>query len=254
MQAILMVTIIRECWVPPNIQTKYHGGKILTWVLADWITGIDRSNFLVISTEEQVVTIQCSGELKFNGIYESMLEISSNDPMNPVLNIPVILEVTDGLDIILLKPEASTITVRGSNHRGAAVDEEYEVSDLEPGRHHVGVAIYDPHPIKDNSAYSLVLEEDLYEETYFKEAWHSLDHGTTTTSLDKSGNDSNGSVSFSVNEQATVITSMNGQIVHNETSGKLVCQIDLSTFQKGVYFITIKSRDFVISEKIIKLK
>ncbi len=30
-------------------------------------------------------------------------------------------------------------------------------------------------------------------------------------------------------------------------------QIDLSTFQKGVYFITIRSKDFATTRKIIKL-
>ena len=380
---------------------------------ADWISEIDTSNFLVISKEEQLVTIQCSGELEFNGIYESILEITSNDPMNPVLNIPVILEVTDGLDvnfvneiepnnkeseaqklsgpspvgvkgsisvsdvgkitlqnddiedlfeftllsnhlkiylydmsadldIFLMKIEGNTITIRGSIHRGAAVDEEYEVADLEPGTYHVGVSVHDPYPIQNNSSYSLVLVGDIYyevdntapvitinspseghtydtslipfdwniEEANFKEAWYTLDNGATSTSIDKSGNtaielengeyhltlyavdnsenESNGSVSFSVNMQSTdislhkaqengidiypnpayelvtiqcnsgsnysvVITSMNGQILHDETSGKPVCQVDLSTFQKGVYFITIRSRDFVITEKIIKL-
>jgi hypothetical protein len=30
-------------------------------------------------------------------------------------------------------------------------------------------------------------------------------------------------------------------------------QLDLSSFQKGVYFITIRSKDFVTTRKIIKL-
>jgi hypothetical protein len=30
-------------------------------------------------------------------------------------------------------------------------------------------------------------------------------------------------------------------------------QIDLSSFQKGVYFITIRSKDFVTTRKVIKL-
>jgi len=32
-----------------------------------------------------------------------------------------------------------------------------------------------------------------------------------------------------------------------------VHQIDLSSFKKGVYFITIRSKEYVTTEKIIKL-
>jgi len=380
---------------------------------ADWITKIDTSNFLLISTEEQVITIQCSHEKRFNGIYESTLEITSNDPINPLVNIPVILEVNDGievnfiseiepndkqsdaqklsgpspagvkgtisvsdvgdisiqsddiedlfvftllsnhlkiylygisadLDLILMKIEGNTMTIRGSNHRGAAVDEEYEIADLEPGTYHVGVAIYDSYPIQDNSSYSLVLVGDIYtevdntapvitinspleghtyetnivplewdiEETYFKEAWYSLDNEATTTSIEKLGNtsielengdyqltlyavdnsenESNGSVSFSVNKQTTgislleaqddvikiypnpaydlvtiqynstseytvEITSVNGQLLQDKTSDKPTYQINISSFQKGIYYITVRSKDFIITEKIIKL-
>jgi len=382
---------------------------------ADWISEIDTSNFLVISSEEQLVSIQCSYELTFNGVYESTLEISSNDPVNPVLNVHLILEVTDGLDvnfveeiepndkeseaqklsgpspvgvkgsisvsddgdiditwqsddiedlyvftllsnhlkiylydisadldIILMKIDGNKITIRGSNHRGAAVDEEYEVSDLEPGTYHVGVSIHDPYPIQNNSSYSLVLVGDIYyevdstapvitinspveghtyetsiiplewdiEETYFKEAWYSFDNEVNTTSIDKSGNttielengeyqltlyavdnsenESNGSVHFSVNTKSTgialhnaqddeiiiypnpafdlvtiqcnspgkysvEITSMNGQVLYDETSDRPVYQINVSSFQKGIYYITVRSQDFITTEKIIKL-
>jgi hypothetical protein len=49
------------------------------------------------------------------------------------------------------------------------------------------------------------------------------------------------------------ITSLNGQqILIGEMEGTSH-QIDLSSFQKGVYFITIRSKDFVTTRKIIKL-
>jgi len=49
------------------------------------------------------------------------------------------------------------------------------------------------------------------------------------------------------------ITSLNGQqIIIGEMEGTLH-QIDLSTVQKGVYLITVSSRYFVYTEKIIKL-
>ena len=52
---------------------------------------------------------------------------------------------------------------------------------------------------------------------------------------------------------SVMINSMNGQVLYDETSSKLVHKIDLSSFQKGVYYITIRSKDFVTTKKIIKL-
>ncbi|KPK79461.1 MAG: hypothetical protein AMS27_18010 [Bacteroides sp. SM23_62_1] len=49
------------------------------------------------------------------------------------------------------------------------------------------------------------------------------------------------------------ITSLNGQLLYNTKTEDHTFQIDLSSFQKGIYFITVRSRDYVITEKIIKL-
>jgi len=49
------------------------------------------------------------------------------------------------------------------------------------------------------------------------------------------------------------ITSLNGQLMYNSEMVGTSHQIDLSSFQKGIYFITIRSMDFVTTEKIIKL-
>ena len=49
------------------------------------------------------------------------------------------------------------------------------------------------------------------------------------------------------------ITSINGQSVYNGIMEGPTHQIDLSSFQKGLYFITVRSRDYVRTEKIIKL-
>jgi predicted GH43/DUF377 family glycosyl hydrolase len=48
------------------------------------------------------------------------------------------------------------------------------------------------------------------------------------------------------------ITSLNGQLLYSTLIEGPTHQIDLSTFQRGLYFITIRSRDFVKTEKIIK--
>ena len=46
---------------------------------------------------------------------------------------------------------------------------------------------------------------------------------------------------------------LNGQKVFSDYLDGTKYQIDLSSFQKGVYFITIRSKDFVTTRKIIKL-
>ncbi len=50
------------------------------------------------------------------------------------------------------------------------------------------------------------------------------------------------------------ITLLNGQLIYSDIiKGPTIHQIDLSSFQKGLYLITIRSRDYVRMEKIIKL-
>ena len=49
------------------------------------------------------------------------------------------------------------------------------------------------------------------------------------------------------------INSLNGQLIYSTKMEGTTHQLDLSSFQKGVYFITIRSKDFVTTEKIIKL-
>jgi len=49
------------------------------------------------------------------------------------------------------------------------------------------------------------------------------------------------------------ITSLNGQMIYSTKIKGITNQLDLSSFQKGVYLITIRSEDFVTTRKIIKL-
>ena len=49
------------------------------------------------------------------------------------------------------------------------------------------------------------------------------------------------------------ITSLNGQLLYSDKMEGPTHQIDLSSFQKGLYFIRVRSRDFVRTEKVIKL-
>jgi hypothetical protein len=48
------------------------------------------------------------------------------------------------------------------------------------------------------------------------------------------------------------ITALNGQLLYSTIMEEPTCQLDLSSFQKGLYFITVRSRDKVWTEKIIK--
>jgi len=48
-------------------------------------------------------------------------------------------------------------------------------------------------------------------------------------------------------------SSLNGQLLYSKETEGTDHQIDLSSFQKGVYLLTISSKDFIKTEKIIKL-
>lgn len=49
------------------------------------------------------------------------------------------------------------------------------------------------------------------------------------------------------------LSSLNGQLIYSTRMEGTTHQIDLSSFEKGVYFITIRSKDSVTTRKIIKL-
>ncbi|MGW8316305.1 MAG: T9SS type A sorting domain-containing protein [Bacteroidales bacterium] len=49
------------------------------------------------------------------------------------------------------------------------------------------------------------------------------------------------------------IMDLNGKIIWSKDPSPPFCQIDLSTFRKGVYFISVRSKDFVTIRKIVKL-
>ena len=56
-----------------------------------------------------------------------------------------------------------------------------------------------------------------------------------------------------ISEWVIELTSLNGQIIYNSVVESDSHQIDLSSYQNGVYFITVRSEDFVTTQKIIKL-
>ncbi len=54
-------------------------------------------------------------------------------------------------------------------------------------------------------------------------------------------------------EHSVEIFSLNGKLLFKQLMEGTTHQLDLSSFQKGVYFITFRSEDLVINRKIIKL-
>ena len=54
-------------------------------------------------------------------------------------------------------------------------------------------------------------------------------------------------------QHSVEISSLNGQQIYSTSMEGTTHQIDLSPFQKGIYFISIRSEDFVTTKKIIKL-
>jgi hypothetical protein len=49
------------------------------------------------------------------------------------------------------------------------------------------------------------------------------------------------------------ITSSTGQLISSKEMDGTTLQLDLSSFEKGVYFITVRSKDFLTTLKIVKL-
>jgi hypothetical protein len=56
-----------------------------------------------------------------------------------------------------------------------------------------------------------------------------------------------------VGQYTIELNSINGQLLYSDKTEGPTNQIDLSSFQKGLYFITVRFKDFVRTEKIIKL-
>jgi hypothetical protein len=69
-------------------------------------------------------------------------------------------------------------------------------------------------------------------------------------------NPTNGLISFyaqGLEPYSIKIISLNGQLLHSIDSAEREMKIDLSDYQKGIYLVTVKSRDYMWTEKIIKL-
>ena len=54
-------------------------------------------------------------------------------------------------------------------------------------------------------------------------------------------------------EYTIEISSVNGQAIQSINCSERICKMDLTSIHRGVYFITIRSKDFITTKKIIKL-
>jgi hypothetical protein len=159
------------------------------------------------------------------------------------------------LDLFLLTIEGNSTTIRGSNHRGGIVDEVYEIDDLEPGTYHVGVSIYDDYPLKDNSTYDLAVVGDLQadpsvsiREYSFRKNDDQAFQIYPNPVIDQLHVSTRGAELLSIE-----IYSATGHVIYNRQVETSACSIDLSFLSGGVYFIKIKSNNFISTKKIIKL-
>jgi len=127
-----------------------------------------------------------------------------------------------------------------------------------------------------SGAYYIILSEhvDLGDtlqfqaKIYSNEAYYWIDtlEYTISVSITEKADDDSGIRCFPnpANDQLTIqtswkglysieMTSLNGQLLYSDKIEGPTHQIDLSSLQKGLYFITVTSKDFVRTEKIIKL-
>jgi hypothetical protein len=57
----------------------------------------------------------------------------------------------------------------------------------------------------------------------------------------------------SFNQYSIEIATLSGQLIYRTIMEGTTHQLDLSSFQMGIYIMTIRSEDFVRAEKIVKL-
>ena len=110
--------------------------------------------------------------------------------------------------------------------------------------------------ISDGQTYIYVTTTD----GNFKDSCHvSVIVGITNTNVGRLSifpNPTNGSLTIETNQpdhHSIEIISLSGQVIYRTEMEGRSKQIDLSPFSKGIYFITIRSKDFVTTSKIIKL-
>lgn len=93
-------------------------------------------------------------------------------------------------------------------------------------------------------------------ESPYKRSTVGIEHSFESKDLSISPNPTIGSLIIKKQKQGLCsieLYSLGGQLLLSDQMTGNTMEIDLSSFQKGIYFITIRSKDFVRTEKIIKL-
>lgn len=84
----------------------------------------------------------------------------------------------------------------------------------------------------------------------------SIDNTTSKPALNVFPNPTNDLLTIEADkpdQYSIEITSLNGQLIYSTIMDGTAKEIDMSEYSRGVYFVTVKSKEFVRTEKIIKL-
>jgi len=119
----------------------------------------------------------------------------------------------------------------------------YNFADIEPGIYSLGAMVSDLQYSKNN--FWILKISDPTGVRQLLDHWISINPNPTNELLNVETNQ--------YGLHIIEIHSQNGHLLYRTKREGPTFQIDLSSFQKGLYFITVRSRDYVRTEKIIKL-
>ena len=219
----------------------------------DFIVELENSAKILKSLEIPTIKITNTGvQGATNSVFTIIIDF---DMIAPVLTIsdeelyqPELIEVTSSEDgIIYLVPKYTDRTL--ADIRGASLDSIAAVANS---------AVEMPLSGMENGMYWLYGRDEagnVSDSRYFSIIGVGIDN-ILSRQVRIYPNPSYGSINIETREAAPYsieISTINGQIIHSSNFEGNSEQIDLSSFQRGVYFITVRSKDFVTTGKITKL-
>ena len=219
----------------------------------DFIVELENSAKILKSVEIPTIKITNTGvQGATNSVFTIIIDF---DMIAPVLTIsdeelyqPELIEVTSSEDgIIYLVPKYTDRNL--ADIRGASLDSIAAVANS---------AVEMPLSGMENGMYWLYGRDEagnVSDSRYFSIIGVGIDN-ILSRQVRIYPNPSFGYINIETREAAPYsieISTINGQIIHSSNFEGNSEQIDLSSFQRGVYFITVRSKDFVTTGKITKL-